>query len=156
MTILNLEQLAFLQRARVGHLATADQAGRPHVVPVCYACDGTSIYIALDEKPKRVEAKQLRRVRNILENDEVALVVDHYDEDWSRLAYVLVRGRAVLLRPNDDEHTRALALVRERYPQYRTMRLEAQPIIAIRPSSVVAWGARGLNNSAENEQGPPA
>jgi coenzyme F420-0:L-glutamate ligase/coenzyme F420-1:gamma-L-glutamate ligase len=134
------EQLAFIQSQRVGRLATADREGQPHVIPVCYACDGRSIYIALDAKPKRVAPQQLRRVRNLLENPRVALVVDRYSDDWSVLAYVLIRGSAELLH-GGDEQLQAVALLRDRYVQYQTMPIQDQPVIAIRPSTITAWGA---------------
>ena len=134
------DQLAFLQSQRAGRLATASSEGIPHVIPVCYACDGASLYIALDAKPKRVAPERLRRVRNILENPRVALVIDRYSNDWSKLAYVLVHGTAALLPPGDAEQSRAVALLRERYSQYHTMPIEQRPVIAIRPSSIVGWG----------------
>ncbi|HEY0739525.1 MAG TPA: TIGR03668 family PPOX class F420-dependent oxidoreductase [Herpetosiphonaceae bacterium] len=134
------EQLAFIQSQRVGRLATADRQGQPHVIPVCYACDGRSIYIALDAKPKRVAPQQLRRVRNLLENPRIALVVDRYSDDWSVLAYVLIRGSAELLG-GGDEQLHAVGLLRDRYVQYQTMPIQEQPIIAIRPSAITSWGA---------------
>ncbi|HJZ49809.1 MAG TPA: TIGR03668 family PPOX class F420-dependent oxidoreductase [Roseiflexaceae bacterium] len=133
------QQLAFLHAQRAGRLATATRDGAPHVIPVCYACDGASLYIALDTKPKRVPPERLRRIRNILENPRVALVIDHYSDDWSQLAYLLIRGTAALIRPGESEHRRAIALLRERYPQYQTMPIEQQPAIAIRPAAVVEW-----------------
>lgn len=136
------EQLAFIQSQRVGRLATADREGQPHVIPVCYACDGRSIYIALDAKPKRVAPQQLRRVRNLLENPRIALVVDRYSDDWSALAYVLIRGNAELLR-GGDEQFHAVVLLRDRYVQYQTMPIQDQPVIAIRPTAITAWGALG-------------
>src|SRR3954451_8355955 len=141
------QQVAFLTAQRAGRLATADRAGQPHVVPVCYVCDGRSIYIALDEKPKRVPVERLKRIRNLLENGQVALVVDRYDDDWSRLAYVLVQGRAELIAPGNVEHTAALPPLRGRYPQYRHMALETQPMIAIRPSSITSWGALDIGSA---------
>jgi PPOX class probable F420-dependent enzyme len=135
------EQLTFVQTQRVGRLATAGRDGRPHVVPVCYACDGSSLYIALDAKPKRVAPARLKRVRNLLDNPQVALVIDRYSEDWSALAYLLIQGAAVLLPPGDAEHERAVVLLRARYRQYRDRAIQEQPVIAIRPVSVVAWGA---------------
>ncbi len=141
MVSFSTEQWAFIQAQRVARLATADRAGRPHVVPVCYACEGASFYIALDAKPKRVEPQRLKRVRNILANPQVALLIDRYSEDWSTLAYVLVHGTAELIAPGDREHGRAIALLRARYPQYRVMPIQDQPMIAIRATSVVAWGA---------------
>ena len=140
MIELSDQHLAFLQAQRVGHLATADAQGQPHVIPVCYACDASAIYIALDAKPKRVAPQQLKRVRNILENPQAALVVDRYDEDWSRLAYVFVRGTADLILSPSEEHDHAVALLRARYTQYRTMPIDQQPVIRIRPQRVTAWG----------------
>jgi len=140
-TVLTRVQLAFIEAQRVGRLATADEQGRPHVIPVCYAYDGASFYMALDAKPKRVAHTQLRRVRNILSNPQAALVIDRYSDDWSQLAYLLVRGGAALLSPDEAEHTRAVALLRARYPQYLAMPIEAQPVIVLRADSVVAWGA---------------
>jgi PPOX class probable F420-dependent enzyme len=83
--------------ARVAHLATADAAGQPHVIPICFVFDGANFYSPIDEKPKRVTASKLKRLRNIRENPRVALVIDHYDENWAKLAYILVTGRARLL-----------------------------------------------------------
>ena len=140
MTIFSLPEFTFLQNQRIGHLATADSTGQPHVIPVCYASDGTTIYIALDTKPKRVAPTQLRRIRNILANPQVSLVVDHYSENWAKLAYVLVRGTALLLPPPNEQHTQAIALLRQRYPQYQAMPIHSQPVIAIIPSAVVSWG----------------
>jgi PPOX class probable F420-dependent enzyme len=134
------EHLSFIFVRRVGRLATADRAGQPHVIPVCYACDETHFYIALDSKPKRVAPQQLKRIRNIQENPPVALVIDCYSEDWNEIGYVLLRGSATLIAPGQDAYTRAVTLLRERYPQYRAMPIHEQPVVALRPESVVAWG----------------
>lgn len=142
MTDLLNDHLDFIQSQRVGRLATADAVGSPHVIPVCFACNSASIYIALDAKPKRVTPRQLKRIRNILENPRVALVLDRYSEDWSELAYVMIRGEATLVEPEDDEHTVAIHLLRDRYPQYRAMPIHKQPVITIRPTSVVGWGSQ--------------
>src|SRR5438132_13524369 len=133
-------EIAFVQRMRVARLATADENGSPHLVPVCYAFDGICFYTPLDEKPKRVAGTHLRRVRNIEARHEAALLIDQYDDDWSHLGYVLVRGRAELLQPEDSLHARALILLRERYIQYRTMALETHAVIVITPDSVTSWG----------------
>ncbi len=133
-------EVEFVHRQRVGRLATADADGHPHVVPICYAFDGERFYTALDEKPKRVAGKELRRVRNIEARHEASLVIDQYDDDWSRLGYVLVYGRADLIAPGDPLHERALALLRERYAQYHKMDLERQFVIVIMPERVVSWG----------------
>src|SRR5215212_3326167 len=131
-------QEAWLGTRRVGHLATAGPDGAPHVVPVCFTWDGTALYIALDTKPKRVAPTRLKRVRNILANPQVAFLCDHYDEDWSRLGYLLIHGTADLLGPGAEAGA-ALALLREKYPQYRAMPIETQPLIRIVPERVTGW-----------------
>jgi PPOX class probable F420-dependent enzyme len=138
-TNLSEAETLFVQRQRVARLATADAEGRPYVVPNCYAFDGARFYTPLDEKPKRVAAAQLKRVRNIEARPEVSLVIDRYDDDWSQLAYLQVAAHAELLAPGDEGHTTAVVLLRERYPQYRTMALEQSQIIALTPTSVVSW-----------------
>ena len=145
------EQTAFLVRRRVARLATADGAGEPHAVPVCFTCSGGEIYVALDEKPKDVPPTRLKRVRNILENPSVALIADRYAEDWSLLAFVMVRGRAELLEPGAEEHAAAVRLLRGKYHQYEKMRIEENPVIVIHPIKVVSWGALG----ASAGEGPP-
>jgi PPOX class probable F420-dependent enzyme len=131
---------AMLREARVGRLATAGTDGQPHVIPVCFVFDGRAIYTPVDEKRKRAAPRGLRRVRNVKANPQVALVVDHYEEDWRRLRYLLVLGTAQLLEAG-TEHARAIALLRDKYPQYRAMRLEERPVIKITPGRVVAWEA---------------
>jgi PPOX class probable F420-dependent enzyme len=131
-------QRRFLDHNRVGRLATADRSGAPHVVPVCYAIGDGAAYIAIDEKPKN-RAVPLKRERNIRENPQAALVVDRYDEDWTRLGWVMLRGRAELL-DEGPEHAAAQALCRTRYPQLRAMRLETLPVIALRIEQIASWG----------------
>ena len=138
--MLTEDESAFAQRQRVARMATADVDGHPHIVPVCYAFDGRRFYIPLDEKPKRVEESKLRRVRNIEARHEASLLIDQYDDDWSRLGYVLVNGHAGLLQPGDPLHAQALLLLRERYIQYRTMELERHLVIVITPDRVTSWG----------------
>jgi PPOX class probable F420-dependent enzyme len=134
------DERTFVLQQRAARLATADEQGSPHVIPVCYAFDGTCFYTPLDEKPKRVEGTKLRRVRNIEARHEASLLIDHYDDDWSRLGYVLVHGKAELIAPGHQQHTRAITLLRERYVQYRTMALEHSPVIMLTPDRVTSWG----------------
>ncbi|HEX5139994.1 MAG TPA: TIGR03668 family PPOX class F420-dependent oxidoreductase [Dehalococcoidia bacterium] len=129
---------AFAQDARVGHLATVDERGRPHVVPVCFAVQGDIAYIALDAKPKRVPVRELRRIHNLLANPEVQLLIDRWDEDWSRLAYLQLRGRATVIDAG-DEQAAAVRLLRDKYPQYRDMAIDAAPVIRIEVRRYVAW-----------------
>jgi len=135
--MLSASELAFVERQRVAHLATADAVGKPHVVPVCFAYADGHFYIAIDEKPKR--SPRLKRLRNIEENPRVALVFDRYDEDWSQLGWVMVRGTAVAL-DGGTEHDQALAALREKYPQYRSMALAGRPVIRVALEKVSSWG----------------
>jgi len=128
----------FLSRRKVGHLATADRRGAPHVVPVCFAIEGEALYITIDEKPKRADVP-LKRLRNIAENPSVAVVVDRYDDDWTRLGWVMLRGRAEVLTEG-AEHAHAKALLRARYPQLNDMRIGSLPVIAVRVERVTSWG----------------
>jgi PPOX class probable F420-dependent enzyme len=133
----------FIREQRVARLATADPDARPSVVPICYAFDGEHIYSPLDEKPKSVGDARLKRIRNIELNPEVALVIDEYSEDWSRLRYVLIRGAAEIIEPERDgaEHARAVALLREKYKQYRDMAIDKRAIIKITPGRIKEWRA---------------
>ena len=201
---LSPEQVRRLSDAPVGRLSTATASGVPHVIPVCFALrqdeNGPVIYIVLDRKPKRAALTRLRRVRNILENPRVALVVDHYDDDWTQLWYILITGAAQLLEgeappesgsnelpdpsahlkrlspaantpveenpsantahsepdegsaiaetahpepvegtPASEEIAHALRLLRDKYPQYRNMDIDGNPVIKITPRRVVSW-----------------
>jgi PPOX class probable F420-dependent enzyme len=137
--MLTEEQRRFLEAARVARLATADAAGRPHVVPICYALAGDTAYFTIDEKPKRRPGAVLKRLANLRENPFAALVVDRYEEDWSRLAWVMLQGRADIL-PFGPEHDRAQAALRARYPQLAAMRIEHLPVVAIRIDRAASWG----------------
>jgi PPOX class probable F420-dependent enzyme len=129
----------FLEAERVARLATADAAARPHVVPVCYALAGDTIYFTIDEKPKRRPGARLKRLANLRANPCVALVADRYDEDWSRLGWVMVQGAAEVLDAG-PEHDRAQAELRARYPQLAAMRIEALPVVAVRIEHAASWG----------------
>ena len=125
----------FLKRRRIGHLATVDHSGKPHLVPACFVAHSDSLYTAIDEKPKN--GRILKRVQNILENPNVAFLVDHYEEDWSRLGWARIDGTAELLS-DGTERDEAIRLLRFRYVPYRTMQLSA--VIAIRILRVGSWG----------------
>ena len=130
----------FLDGNRVARFATADLDGQPHVVPVCYVVSNDAAYFTIDEKQKRSTDKQLKRIRNLQQNPNVALVVDRYDEDWTRLGWVMVQGRAALLG-SGKEHAKAQRLLKARYPQLDGMQIESLPVIAIRIKRVVSWGS---------------
>ncbi len=134
----------FLKLARIAHLATADLAGVPHNVPLCFWFDGAAhFYFIIDEKPKRMTGAGLKRMRNLAENPRVALLIDHYEEDWSCLAYVLVHGAGQIVE-EANEYMLALRNLRDKYPQYRTMTLgfDKNPMVRIEAARVHVWGDR--------------
>ena len=136
--MLSEQQARFLAGCRVGHLATADRRAAPHLVPVCFVVSEGAVYITIDQKPKG-DVGSLKRLKNIIENPVAAFVADRWDEDWTRLGWVMLRGPAEILA-DGAEHDRAQVLLRARYLQYRTMALADLPVIAIRIARVTSWG----------------
>ncbi|MGH9462064.1 MAG: TIGR03668 family PPOX class F420-dependent oxidoreductase [Vicinamibacteria bacterium] len=135
----------FIDSHRVARLATVDAAGQPTVVPICYAFDGERFLSAIDDKPKTVSEDRLKRLRNLRVNPRVSLVIDDYSEDWTELGYVLVRGLAEAIQPDGQhagEHAKAVDLLRRKYPQYRTMRIDRRPIIRIEVTAIRRWSSR--------------
>ena len=132
--------VGFIADGRVGRLATADASGQPLVVPICYAFDGAALFSALDAKPKTSGPQGLKRIRNIRENPKVSVVIDRYDEDWTRLRYVIIRGRAELLTGGSD-FSRGVDLLLAKYPQYRSMGLDREGglMIKVDPAQVTEW-----------------
>jgi PPOX class probable F420-dependent enzyme len=144
--MLSADQRRFLNSRRVGHLATADARAVPHVVPVCFAATDDTLYITIDQKPKG-DPRALKRLRNIIDNPAAAFVTDRYDENWTRLGWVMLRGPAEIIESRHGgggeggaEHGRAQALLRSRYPQYQAMQIGGLPVIAIRIERVASWG----------------
>jgi PPOX class probable F420-dependent enzyme len=130
----------FISEGRVGRLGTADSAGQPLVLPICYAFDGQALFSAIDAKPKTRRGDTLKRIRNIRENAKVSVVIDRYEEDWTRLRYVIIQGEARLLTAGAD-FSRAADLLIAKYPQYRAMGLErdAGLMIKVEPAKVTHW-----------------
>ncbi|PYU28443.1 MAG: TIGR03668 family PPOX class F420-dependent oxidoreductase [Acidobacteria bacterium] len=133
---------AKLEEARVARLATFDASLGPHIVPVCFAYDGKVFYTAIDQKPKRVAPERLTRLQNIRAVPRVALLIDKYDEDWTQLWYILIRGNANLIPMSEcEERARAIGKLRAKYPQYsRRMLADDAPIIRITPEQTTSWG----------------
>ena len=140
--MLSARERAFLDGRRIGHLATADRSAAPHVVPVCFGLAEDRLYITIDQKPKREGGRPLKRLSNIADNPRVAIVFDRYDEDWQRLAWVMLHGRAEILSAG-IEHDRAQTLLRSRYPQLDAMQIGQLPVIAIDIERVASWGDLG-------------
>ena len=136
--MLSEPQARFLASRRVGHLATADAQAIPHLVPVCFVVSGGALYITIDQKPKG-DVRALKRLRNITANPVGAFVADRWDEDWTRLGWVMLRGTVEILA-DGAEHDRAQELLRSRYCQYQGMELDGLPVIAIRIERVTSWG----------------
>ena len=126
-----------LVAARVARLATTDPDGRPHLVPIAFAVDGDTLYTAVDRKPKR--SHRLRRIENARARPDVTVLVDEYEEDWSRLWWIRLRGHARVLE-RGDEAARALALLAEKYPQYRD-EPPVGPVLAIDVDDLRTWSA---------------
>jgi PPOX class probable F420-dependent enzyme len=136
---LSVKVEAFVRAQRVGRLATVDARGRPHIVPICFVYGDGCLYSVLDAKPKRVPVERLQRVRNLIAHPDVQVLFDHYDQDWTRLAYVQLRGHAQLLQPG-QEQAAAVQVLREKYPQYIAMDIGQSPVIRIEVLGAVAWG----------------
>jgi PPOX class probable F420-dependent enzyme len=130
----------FISEGRVGRLGTADRTGQPLVVPICYAFDGRALFSAIDTKPKAERGDKLKRVRNIRENAKVSVVIDRYEEDWTRLCYVIIQGEARLLTGGSD-FARGADLLIAKYPQYQAMGLDrdAGLMIKVEPAKVTHW-----------------
>jgi PPOX class probable F420-dependent enzyme len=129
----------FVESARVGRLATADAAGRPHLVPVCFVLRGDRVYTVVDDKPKR-RPTSMKRLRNIAENPHVAVLIDRWDEDWSRLAWVMLRGTAALVG-DEREYREACTTLRAKYEQYRDAAFApaSHPLIVVSIERATAW-----------------
>ena len=126
---------AFVEKARVGHLATSSAGAEPHVIPVCYVLLGDTLYSVIDEKPK--SGRRLRRLRNIDETGRASLVVDHYSDNWDHLAFVLMHGSASVI----PAEPLVLDALREKYPQYRSMSLGDSEMVRIQVERWTAWRA---------------
>jgi len=143
--VLSTTERAFLADARRAMLVTMAPDGRPRPVPICFVLDAGRpvLYLPLDEKPKTVDDPlRLARVRDLLAEPHVSILVDRWDEDWSRLAWLRIHGRAALLLPEDGpaEHAAAVASLRAKYPQYATHDLDMRPIIRIALERATSWG----------------
>jgi PPOX class probable F420-dependent enzyme len=135
----------FVARGRVARLATVDEGGVPSIIPICYAYDGRNFYTPVDKKPKSLPPYGLKRIRNILGNPLVAVLIDRWSEDWGELAYVILRGRAEVIT-SGEEYDSALVLLEEKYEQYRRMGLKGLglPVIKICPHRITSWGRLSL------------
>jgi PPOX class probable F420-dependent enzyme len=130
----------FIERARVARLATVNSQSEPHLVPVVFVFDGNYFYIPIDEKRKTVKPDKLKRVLNIKENPQVALLIDEYSEDWTRLAFVMVQGKASIVNQvrEDTRLYDAYKKLVAKYLQYQKVRL-SETCIMIKPEKILSW-----------------
>jgi PPOX class probable F420-dependent enzyme len=147
--VLSAVERSFLASARRATLATIAPDGRPRLVPICFALDpdGPVLYTPIDEKPKRsTDLTALARVRDLLADPRASVLVDRWDEDWARLAWLRCHGTASLMEPgalsfDATEHAMAVAALRQRYEPYAGQRLEDRPMIRLAIERTIAWGA---------------
>ena len=145
--VLSMAERVFLGAARRAVLATVASDGRPRLAPICFVLDERHpvLYTPLDEKPKAVDdPRDLARVRDVLADPRVSVLVDHWDEDWAALAWLRCHGTASLLEPGQGRHGSVVIALRAKHPQYRTHQLEGRPMITIAIERVTSWGALGL------------
>jgi PPOX class probable F420-dependent enzyme len=143
--LLSSDQSAFLESSRRAVLATIGPHGQPRLVPICFVVIGKPpiLYTPIDDKPKRTEDPlTLARVRDLAADPRVTILVDRWDEDWTRLAWLRVEGRGIMLQPSDRpaEHGAAIAALRAKYARYETHRLEQRPLIQVTFERVTDWG----------------
>ncbi|MEQ9619901.1 MAG: TIGR03668 family PPOX class F420-dependent oxidoreductase [Deltaproteobacteria bacterium] len=130
-----------IQSSRIARMATADDSGTPAVIPVCFAYDRLCLYTPIDKKPKTPRIAELGRIKNISVNPNVSVVIDRYFEDWKRLFYIIIKGRASILE-SGEEYENSLRALCGKYYQYRKMRLDQAglPVIKIVPARILSWG----------------
>jgi PPOX class probable F420-dependent enzyme len=143
--VLTDDDRVLLGVARRAVLATIAADGHARLVPICFVVDaaGPVLYTPLDDKPKSVDDPwSLARVRDISRDDRVSVLVDRWDEDWTRLAWLRLDGRATLLAPSEAAHPGIVAALRAKYPQYATHGLDDRPLVAITIERATRWGRR--------------
>ena len=131
----------YISKKRIAHFATCDSKGAPTVIPICFVYHSGIVYTPLDKKPKKILPTKLKRVKNILENPFVSLVVDEYNENWKMLSYIMIQGSASLI-DHGEEYKNALQMLCEKYNQYREMNLDelGLPVIKIVSNKIISWG----------------
>lgn len=130
----------FIERAKVARLATIDSEFKPHLLPVVFVFDGNNFFVPVDEKRKTAKPEKLKRIRNIQNNPNVALLIDEYSEDWTKLAFVMIQGKASIANKTEEN-----IQVREAYKKLMTKYVQYQKVgvgelcIVITPKKVASW-----------------
>ena len=133
----------FIERARVARLATVDRTFRPHLVPVVFVFDGNHFFIPIDQKRKTVKPRGLKRIKNLQDNPNVALLIDTYSEDWTKLAFVMIQGKASVITSRTQwniDVKEAYKKLTTKYRQYQKIGMSEMCII-IKPEKITSWGA---------------
>jgi coenzyme F420-0:L-glutamate ligase/coenzyme F420-1:gamma-L-glutamate ligase len=136
--------LESLYNSKIARLATVDpENNQPYVVPVVFAFNGNNIFIPLDDKPKRVNSNQLKRVKNIERNSNISFLIDTYDdEDWNNLSYLMIQGKARIVNMVNDIDTIKIAhsLLSKKYLQYnKTVVGVGDSCIVVDIQKVISW-----------------
>lgn len=139
--LLTKREATFIQTQKLARMATVDKSGKPLVLPICYAYDGNYLYTPIDKKPKRVAPMELKRIKNIVINPQVSVLIDRYYEDWTKIAYIIIHGTAVVI-DRGKEYRESLTILEEKYRQYRRMKLSrlGLPVIKIIANRFISWG----------------
>ena len=133
----------FIEKARVARLATVDKTFKPPLVPVVFVFDGNHFFIPIDQKRKSVKPQGLKRIKNLQDNSDVALLIDMYSEDWTKLAFVMIQGKASIITSKTQwniDVKEAYNKLTTKYLQYQKIGLSEMCII-IKPEKIVSWGA---------------
>jgi PPOX class probable F420-dependent enzyme len=126
-----------IANARIARLATIDKS-QPYLVPVVFVLHEGSIFIPTDEKSKKVRPEDLKRVRNIRGNPNVALLIDEYHDDWNKLFYIMILGKGRIVELDDQLFANIRELLISKYPQYKNVGMKSS-FIVIRPEKVISW-----------------
>jgi PPOX class probable F420-dependent enzyme len=135
---------AIVDKARVARLATVDSEYRPHLIPVVFVFDNDCYFIPIDKKHKRCTPEKLRRTKNIQQNSNVVLLIDEYNEDWTKLYFIMIQGKASIIGGKKLEQyemvllEKAHKLLYEKYLQYEKIDVGGY-VIMIDPTKVISW-----------------
>ena len=136
---LDQKTMTLIKRAKVARLATVDQKSHPYVVPVVFVFHENSFFIPLDEKVKTVNARKLKRVKNIEKNPNVTLLIDEYQNDWKKLFFLMIHGKATV---TDGKNSKIMDKVHKllisKYPQYKKIGV-GNSCIKINTTKVTFW-----------------
>jgi PPOX class probable F420-dependent enzyme len=133
-----------IDKARVARLATIDSECKPHLIPVVFVFGNDCYYIPIDEKTKQSRPEKLKRAKNIQQNPNVALLIDEYNEDWTKLYFIMIQGKASIIRGKELEQNELLLLEKahkllsDKYLQYQKIGI-GDFVIMIIPQKVITW-----------------